>query len=69
MGTCDGGMVTLFVTQVNISACLTQHTSALGVPNGCCEVQTTAEHTQQSVGMYMQHTLLSAPTFAGVISC
>ena len=62
-------MVTLFVTQINIGACLTQHTSALGVPNSCREVQATAEHTQQSIGVYVQHALLSAATSTGVIGC
>ena len=60
-------MVTLFVTQINISACLTQHTSALGVSDSCREVQTTAENT--AVSRYAQHFLLSAPASAGVISC
>ncbi len=34
-GICDGCMVTLFVTQIDISASLTQHASALSVSNSC----------------------------------
>ncbi len=50
-------MVTLLITQINISACLTQHTSALSVSNGCCEMQTTA--ARRAVSRYVCATLLA----------